>query len=379
MLACRRTTFEWVLRRVVAAEQGVDLRTGAAVTGVAADESGDRPHVTGVRLAGGGTIAADLVVAAVGRRSAVSEWLAHVGAADVREEADDTGIVYLSRFYALRAGSEPPTRSSLLAGDLGYVKYGVFAGDNRTFSITLATPSDDDALRKLLSDPSCFKAATRQLVAAAPFLDGRAVPLGSDADRVHVMAGLVNRWSDYVVDGVAVATGIVPVGDAVLCTNPLYGRGCSTALWGAELLTAAVADHPGDVRAAALAYDVALREQIRPWYRAGVEADAEARRVATALLAGGDPDGDGTNPRTMMRAILRQGLVPATRSDPVVLRAFSRSFNLLVAPDALVKDADVGARVLAVWNDRGSRTPDPPLGPATRAELLDAIAPASSQ
>jgi hypothetical protein len=51
----------------------------------------------------------------------------------------------------------------------------------------------------------------------------------------------------------------------------------------------AVADQSDDVASAALAYDAALREQIRPWYRAGVEQDAEARCVAAALLAAWTP------------------------------------------------------------------------------------------
>ena len=38
---------------------------------------------------------------------------------------------------------------------------------------------------------------------------------------------------------------------------------------------------------------------------------------------------------------MRDGLFPAMRVDPVVLRAFLRMFNLLEPPDSLMKDADV--------------------------------------
>ena len=58
-----------------------------------------------------------------------------------------------------------------------------------------------------------------------------------------------------------------------------------------------------------------------------------------------------------MRGVFRDGLLPALRRDPVVLRAFFRSLNLLTAPNAMVKDPDVGARVLAVWQDRDNRPP----------------------
>jgi 2-polyprenyl-6-methoxyphenol hydroxylase-like FAD-dependent oxidoreductase len=373
MLACRRTTFEWVLRRFALAEGRVTFRTGVGVDGVITDADGadgDVPRVVGVHLADGSQLLADLTVVAAGRRSALTEWLAAAGAAPVSEEIDDTGIVYFSRFYRLLPGQEYPPRSGPIGGDLGYLKYGVFVGDNQTFSVTLATPTDDDELRRRLADPVVFDGCARQLVATAPWLDGRAEPI---TEQVHVMAGLLNRFRDYVPEGSPVATGIIPVGDAVLCTNPLYGRGCSVAFWGAHLMAEAVAANPDDSRAMLLAYDAALRAEIHPWYKAGVEQDAEARRVAAALLAGDDPDGDTTDPRTFMRSVFRDGLLPAMRSDAVVLRAFFRSFNLLTAPDAMAKDPDVGARVLAAWQERDQRPPEPLLGPKHRADLVSLL------
>ena len=382
MLACRRTTFEWVLRRAAVAEGRVTFRTGVGVDGLLANSASDAAsgdggvggaptHITGVHLADGTTIAADLTVVAAGRRSALSEWLVAIGAACVAEEVDDTGIVYFSRFYRLRAGQGSPPRTGPIGGDLGYLKYGVFVGDNQTFSVTLATPTGDGELRKLLTDPVVFDECARQLVATAPWLDGRAEPI---TEQVHVMAGLVNRWRNHVVNDQPVATGMLPVGDAVLCTNPLYGRGCSTAFWSAHLMADAVAAHADDPVAMSLAYDGALRTEIFPWYRAGVDQDREARRVAAAMLAGDDPDGDAGDARTFMRSVFREGLMPALRSDAVVLRAFFRSLNLLSAPDAMLKDADVSARVLAAWQDRANRPPEPTLGPKHRAELLAALA-----
>jgi 2-polyprenyl-6-methoxyphenol hydroxylase-like FAD-dependent oxidoreductase len=371
MLACRRTTFEWVLRRAVLDHAGVEVRTGVAVVGlIAADEPG-RPHVEGVRLDDGTEVRADLVVVCGGRRSALADWLGELGAPPMTDQVEDTGIVYASRFYRLRDGESYPPRTGPIGGDLGYLKYGVFVGDNGTFSVTLAAPVEDDELRKLLADPEVFDTTARHLVATAPWLDGRAEPL---SDEVHLMAGLLNRWRDFVIDGEPVATGVIPVGDAVLCTNPLYGRGCTTAFWGAHLMAKAVEAFGDDVREAALAYDASLQAEIHPWYRASVEQDAEARRVAAALLAGEDPDADQGDPRTFMRGVFRDGLLPATRTDAVVLRAFFRALNLLSAPDALATDPDVGARVLAVWQQRDQRPPEQPLGPAQRSELLALIA-----
>ncbi|MFM7045687.1 MAG: NAD(P)/FAD-dependent oxidoreductase [Ilumatobacteraceae bacterium] len=371
MLACRRTTFEWVLRRAAIAEGRVEFRTGVGVDGLVVDDasrgaSGGMPRVTGVRLADGSTLSSDLVVAAAGRRSALSDWLQDIGCAPVAEDVDDTGIVYFSRFYRLVAGAEYPPRTGPIGGDLGYLKYGVFVGDNRTFSVTLAAPTSDDELRRLLADPSVFDECARHLTATAPWLDGRAEAI---SDEVHVMAGLLNRRRHYVVDGVPVVAGLVPVGDAVLCTNPLYGRGCTFAFVGAHLLAQSVERHSSDLVGMAAAYDELLTAELVPWYEAAVQQDAEARRVSAALLAGEDPDADTGDPRTFMRSVFRDGLLPAIRSDAVVLRAFFRSLNLLSAPDALLKDPDVGARVFAVWQDRENRPPEPALGPRSRAEL----------
>lgn len=372
MLTCRRTTFEWVLRRVVLDEGRVDFRTGVGVRGLLADHThpSGLPCVTGIVLEDESTLSGDLVVVATGRRSALPEWLAAIGVGPVPEEVEDTGIVYASRFYRLKPGHSYPPRNGPIGGDLGYIKYGLFVGDNDTFSITLAAPTDDSELRTRLADPVVFDAAARQLVATAPFFDGRAEPI---MDGVHVMAGLLNRHRQYVVDGRPLVLGMLPVGDAVICTNPLYGRGCSIGYWGAHLMNEALAAHADDPVRLALAYDAAISREIHPWYRSGVEQDAEARRVASSLLHGDDPDADSSDPKTMMRSVLREGLLPALRTDPVVLRAFMRNLNLLTPPDALLKDTEVMNRVFNVWQDRDKRAAEVPLGPRRRAEFLELL------
>ena len=64
-----------------------------------------------------------------------------------------------------------------------------------------------------------------------------------------------------------------------------------------------------------------------------------------------------------MRDLLRDGLMPAVRTDATVFRAFVRAFNLLDAPDAMMADADVIGRVMAAYEERDQRPPEPPLGP----------------
>jgi hypothetical protein len=55
-----------------------------------------------------------------------------------------------------------------------------------------------------------------------------------------------------------------------------------------------------------------------------------------------------------------------------MLRAFVR-LNLLSPPDALLTEAELGARVFAVLQTKDRRPPEPSLGPATRADFIDSL------
>ncbi len=286
-IACRRTTFEWVLRRTVLADDAVTLRHGTAVTGVrVTDGDGPVPRVDGVVLDdaggsdGGGTdghtvLDADVVVVAGGRRADVPGMLAPHGI-DVPERVEDTGIIYLSRFFTLLDGAEYPAQLGPIGGDLGYLKYGVFQGDNRTFSVTLAVATDDGELRRLILDPDGFLQVAGALPATAAYVEpdrARAIT------GVEVMGGLINRHRSFLDDdGAPLVLGLHAVGDAHTATNPLYGRGCSLALVQAQLLCDAIDEFSDDHDGRARAFEAATEAEIVPWYRAAVTQDRMNRR-----------------------------------------------------------------------------------------------------
>jgi hypothetical protein len=297
----------------------------------------------------------------------------------VPEREEDTGIVYSSRFYRLLPGVTEPPQEGPIGGDLGYLKFAVFVGDNRTFSITFALPNDDRDMRKLFHEGP-FAAAAASLPACAPWLEpGRSEPITG----VEVMARLLNRRRRFVVDGRPLATGVYAVGDANICTNPLYGRGCALGFVSAYLLADTFFAHPDDPVAAAVAFDAGIRRELEPWYRASVAQDRGARQELhpdQPLPEDEDEDeeGEAASPGppldpASMRSLIREGLFPATRTDPVVFRTFLRVFNLLDSPNAVLEDPDVIGRVLTVWQDRDNRPAPPPLGP-TRDELLGILA-----
>jgi 2-polyprenyl-6-methoxyphenol hydroxylase-like FAD-dependent oxidoreductase len=382
LFACRRVTFEWVLRRRVLARPGVVWECGREAVGLVAegDPATGPPRVVGVRVRGpdgaDSVLGADWVVDASGRRSRVVRWLAEIGAATVPEESEECGIFYCSRFYRLRPDALPPANAGIVGADLGYMKFGIFPGDSGLFSITLAAPLDDDPMRALLREGP-FEAAARELPAIRPWIDPeRAEPVTG----VRAMARLLNRRRRFVQEGRPLARGVLVVGDASVCTNPLYGRGCSLAFVHGFALADALREQPRDDVSAALAFDAATRRELVPWYKAARDQDGEAREVAAAQARGEPVAVDGTagpgrvvDPRAFVRSVFRDGLLPALRSDVHVVRAFLRVFNLLAPPDAMMTDPEVVGRVLAAWREREQRPAPEPQGPE-RGAMLEVLA-----
>ena len=359
LLLCRRLTFEWVLRNMVTHHPSVEWRAGVGVEALTVGaRTGAVPTVTGVGLDDNCSVPADLVVEAGGRRSAILRHLEAIGATAPHEEMHECAIVYYTRFYAFAEGAQAPIGPP--NGDLGYLKFGAFRGDNRTYSITLTTAGDDRDMRRV-ARPEVFDEACRAVPALAKWTNPNC---GAPITGVEVMARLRNRRRHFVVDGAPVALGLAVVGDAALCTNPLYGRGCTTGSVHAYMASDTYTEQGGDLDAFAHALHDSTVRDLEPFYRSSVAQDADARANAIALSTGVD--------ESPMRAIVRDGLLPAMRTDPVVLRAFMRSFNLLDLPEALLANAEVIAAVMKAYETRAERVPDPPLGPS-RAEMVERL------
>jgi flavin-dependent dehydrogenase len=191
------------------------------------------------------------------------------------------------------------------------------------------------------------------------------------------MANLTNTRRWLVEDGEPLALGFVAVGDSLIHTNPIVGRGCSHAWTAAFALADCLDAHGDDLRALALAYDACIERDIVPWYRLQVAQDADAIEVAEAQQRGEDPflttNPDGSqNPKAFMRSLLKEGLLPALREDLVLLRTFLRTIHLLAPPGDLLKDPTVLQRVLDSYARREQREKTP-LGPS-RAALLERFA-----
>jgi 2-polyprenyl-6-methoxyphenol hydroxylase-like FAD-dependent oxidoreductase len=377
LLACRRITFEWVLHRLVEREPNVTLRDGCDVRGLVVDgELAGRPRVAGLRFAGADgeeVLRADLVVDACGRRSPLARWLTAAGLPEPEEVSEPCGVYYCSRFYKLRDGVTAPERETTIGADLGYLKYAIFHGDGRIHSVTFAAAPEDKPLRALLREAP-FEAAARRFPGIARWIDPA---IAEPITPVYGMDGLRNTRRTLSADGEPRVAGVVALADAAIHTNPLYGRGCTFALLHAWALADAASACAGDVLAAARALDAATEREIVPWYQLTLQQDRDAAAWAAQLRGEGAAPKPGANgagtvdPRAYFRDVMQRGLIPALRLDATVLRAFSRSFNLLDPPGDLMRRPDVLQRVLKVYQAREQRE-EPRLGPS-RSELIEIL------
>jgi 2-polyprenyl-6-methoxyphenol hydroxylase-like FAD-dependent oxidoreductase len=314
-LGLRRTTFEWVLRRTALDQPGVTFLSGRSVRHLSANVTAHRTHVTGVD-ADGDHLTAATVVDATGRSSALPRWLEELEVPAAPEQHTDVGLLYYSRFYRLPPGASPPDSEGLGGADLGFLKYAIFPGDDNTFSFTMGIAVADEELRGI-HDPAVFDALAARLPGTQEWLAVGATPITDD---VAVMAKMRNRMRRLVADGEPVVTGLVPVGDATVCTNPLYGRGASLAL--AHAFAAADLILAGKQTGE---QDELTHTLLEPWYHASVMQDAMQAADGSAAFAG--------------------VFASAVRTDADVWRAFVRSFNLLDPPEAMFGNPAIQAKL----------------------------------
>ncbi|MET0273926.1 MAG: FAD-dependent oxidoreductase [Phenylobacterium sp.] len=367
ILTSRRTTLELVIRRYVERMPGVTFRSDTFVRELIVTV-GATPVVTGVRLEDGSELSGDLVVDAAGRTSGAIEQLTAAGA-PIEEVSEGAGVIYFTRHYRLLPGQEEPPRTKQPAtGDLGYLKFGVFPGDNGCFSITLCVPDIEEELRKAIVDPEVFDAVCNRLPGLVPWVaPERATP----TSKVFGMGKLESRWRDFAPGGKPAVLGFFPVGDSLARTNPLYGRGCSFAAVGAYLVRDAL-DSEADPAARLLAYKAGVEAELRPYYTAMRDADRSAIKRARQALT---PGHRSTLKGKLTKSFVEDAVGVAVRSDPDLLRQALRGFHMLEHPEAWLKRPKNLAKVLGYWSrgrKRNAAAYPPKAGPG-REEMLPAV------
>jgi len=360
LLTGRRVLVEAVLAASAESTAGIEVRRGAAVSGLTYGASAltGVPHVTGVRMRAGETISADLVVDMSGRRSALPDWLEDIGARRPSEELEDSGFVYFGRHFQSADGSVPPLLGAPVIS-WGTISSLTLPADNGTWSVVVVAGSKDTAMRSLREADS-WNALVHSLPLVAHWLDGTPIDNG-----VQVMARLEDRYRGFFVDGKPVATGVVAVADSWACTNPTNGRGASIGMLHAltlrdQLRTAGL----DDAAALTQAFHVATAEKIEPWYRATLASDRHRVGEIEAGIRGEAYDAPDAGYR------LEKAHEAAMLLDPEIARVYLDIRLVLQPPAEVLTRHGLQDKILelgAGWRD------EPPLGP-TREQLLDLVA-----
>jgi 2-polyprenyl-6-methoxyphenol hydroxylase-like FAD-dependent oxidoreductase len=341
ILMSRRTSLELVVRRYVERLPGVSIRSDCFVSGLVFADGAVTPTVVGVRTEAGDTLMGTLVVDAAGRQTLALERLAESGV-EIEDRGEPAGILYYTRHWRLKPDQTPPPRNGFPgAGDLGYLKFGLFEADNGWFSVTLAVPEVETELRQAIVRPEVFEAACAALPGIAPWIEpGRATA----ATKVFAMGDLRSRWRRLVKDGRPAVLGLVLIGDGLIQSNPLYGRGTAFAAVEAEALAKAVSAGR-DAAAQAVLYDSLVEQALKPFYDDMQDQDRSAIRRAAAARAG-EPV---SFRQQLLRSFIRDGAGLAVRGDLAAFRAAMRAFHMLDPPRAWLREPRHMGVMLRTW------------------------------
>ena len=359
-VTARRPVLEGSVAAVARRMPGLRIRRGVAVSGLSTNDHGRPgiPQVTGVVTEHDGMIAADLVVDAGGRRSALPAWLEAIDARQPTVERDDSGFVYYGRHFRSADGSVPPCKNKILTHH-DSLSILTLPADNGTWGVGFVTSASDKELRSL-RDTATWERALAEYPMAAHWMDGEPI-----SDGVAIMAAIEDRYRSYVVDGDPVVTGVVAVGDAWSCTNPSLGRGTSIGILHAKALRDVLreidtADHELVVRR----FDELTRNEIEPWYRRTLSFDRHRLAEIEADIAGhpyqtDDPGWQITKAWTVASAV-----------DGEVYRTYAPLLALQSTPEEELATPGLLDRIIAASAGL-PQYPDP--GP-DRTALLQAIA-----
>jgi 2-polyprenyl-6-methoxyphenol hydroxylase-like FAD-dependent oxidoreductase len=357
----RRPLIEWILAEAARREPRVTILRGRKVrellTGGGASPIEGTPHVTGVRTADGDDHHADLVVDASGRQSRGPDWLEAAGARRPIEEGADSGFAYYTRYFR---GTQPQRRGGSLM-PIGSISILTLLGDNGTWSVTVFGSTGDQPVKQLRHSEPWTK-TVRACPLQAHWLEGEPIT------DVLAMAGIVDRYRRFVVDGSPVATGFVAVADAWACTNPSAGRGLTVGVLHAVELRDALREAADGPRELVEEFDRRTEAKIAPWYHAQRAADRMRFAEMEAEREGRQPPPPAGE---LSQAIA--SLFSLMAADRDLFRAALEYISTMTPVQEIVRRSDIVERLRIARETAKSAAPPRAPGP-DRQQLLDLLA-----
>ena len=263
----RRATFEAVVRRHLQRYPHIRFLHDTKVRRVVLRACADAREVSGVEISGPTgcrTLDARCLVDASGKHGEMLKLLQAQGLS-VREERVPVGFAYFCRHYALQQPCQAPRRGT--GGILDYLWFGTFFAEGNQFSVAMACPEEERGLGDFIRRAEGFERVCAELPALQVWLKS-SVPVSP----VLGAGKLTNQWRELSADGPGTIHGLYAVGDALIQTNPMYGRGCSAAAVQGHLLADVLqSELPRAQRLAE--FQMRVREQLRPYYNLSVTAD----------------------------------------------------------------------------------------------------------
>jgi hypothetical protein len=322
---------------------------------------GSPPRVVGCATTDG-ELAADLVVDATGRRSAIDSWLQNARARRSWTVQAECGLAYYTRHYRLRPDAVlPGPETTRVVLSLNEFTTGIWGSDNRTMLLAIGPLIEDKRFRRV-TDPGVFTAVANTVPVLARWL-----AVMDPISDIYPMGGLNNSMRRLAVDGVPVVIGLAAVGDSVCTTNPTFGRGLALALQGATDLAELLDEFGEDEMGLAQALDNFVIRHVEPFYLDQAANDGQRLAELRHTLFGAPaPETTLLEDRVTFAA-----LRAAMPFDAIVFRAFWRVMGMLAKPDDVYTDPDVVARTQDVLRSLGAA---PAMTQPTRAELEAALA-----
>jgi hypothetical protein len=299
----------------------------------------------------------DVVVDALGRYKTPPGWPRAAGT------PTECGAVYYCRYFALVEGVEHldggPTNPLNPRGDLGYMGFNTFRGDNRTFGVIVLCNASDRELRALKSEAAWMAAAS-----AMKPLDVMTSP---DYARPITDVMPMGELKNVERTGHPGVASLVAVGDALCHTDPAFSYGLGFSLAHARALAQAAEEAP-DVDATVEHYLDTVGPEARERHALACEMD-EARASHWDGVKLDVSRRDGCYPLFSFLAALA-----ASKQDDHVLRRTIGRVGLLDRTAVFDADTDLHDRIETILG-RGTQAPPPPAGPP-RDELLALISAA---
>lgn len=335
---CTRMLLELAVRRRLSERANVVIRDRQRVERLLVREDGAR--VTGVRLADGSELHADLVVDAAGLGSRTSHLVKSLGCGEPVVERVDLLSATATRLFrppprmaapdwvALFVRATPQNRRvgalTRIEGGLWRVSVAGLGG--------LYPPKTEDG----------FLAFTRELPNQEIH---RLIRDAEPVSPVYYYGTSFSRWIRYDLLS-RFPDGLVVVGDAAFHANPEHAQGMTFCLFAAETLGAMLAEsgRPLAERAGfSLRFQRRIAETYRPYWVWNAAAELDLPGVV---------DGSRLNRRERWERVFYKHLRALAPSDPELLRAASRVTQGESHPSALLHPAILLRVARGAWRAR---------------------------